>query len=613
MSNQNTLVDILKIQIDVDRNTLAKTRKDMNSSVIGKNRDLIIKIQKDINMIIDLDLQTLKDILNELNIEDEQEKEHMYQGIESIRWILTINKEKDLTFEISARQVAVFNAFVNKLNKVKETIKVYSKEQQAQLDKMEEIINKYINLLEMLSNKDNQEFVTDVELLTTLFRSSNLLPMKRREVLTDLLKYNQQIYNNVLKRNTYTFESKKLEKEDVENTLKLFGYEFEYFDENIKKALLNFGNIRNIREVLEALKENNFPRLSEKNQAFIFASLLVNSNKKTINEVVEFSKNYNLLPIDLSTILLVFINPTQENTYIPNNEVKKKNILKDAITFNSYTNDFYKNCKFLKEVGLEPKMIIKKCKQILIMNHEKLVNNYNLFKSYGFSFYNSNLEIGLLKPSLSCLLSTKFVETADQYIEIMPEGHEYIKNNLSGLTVYREYDNLIFYNIYYSLMNNNEYGDFKFSNGPFNNNSDKLKLRGEITRTGIYKNIPYHNIMEQTKKFITKTIEPQFKNKELFDQCISEIDMKNVLEKSEDISLDDLNKLEKFTDLNCPYRYNIDGVLISKNKVARIFNILKNADLADLENSILYAITYHTILNAEQFEKIKNKIIGRGN
>ena len=45
---------------------------------------------------------------------------------------------------------------------------------------------------------------------------------------------------------------------------------------------------------------------------------------------------------------------------------------------------------------------------------------------------------------------------------------------------------------------------------------------------------------------------------------------------------------------------------ISKLKVQRIFYILVQAGLDNLEDSLLYAITYNTIINQENFDKIKN-------
>ena len=63
--------------------------------------------------------------------------------------------------------------------------------------------------------------------------------------------------------------------------------------------------------------------------------------------------------------------------------------------------------------------------------------------------------------------------------------------------------------------------------------------------------------------------------------------------------------LEEYTDISDPLRYDFDGVLISKQKVLRIFNILKNQQLDGLDDSLLFAITYNSILDQESLDKIK--------
>ena len=74
-----------------------------------------------------------------------------------------------------------------------------------------------------------------------------------------------------------------------------------------------------------------------------------------------------------------------------------------------------------------------------------------------------------------------------------------------------------------------------------------------------------------------------------------------------DLTTDDeqLEKLEEYTDKNNPYRYNFNGTLISKLKVKRIYNILKNYGLENYEDSLLYAVLYNTIINKINFLSIR--------
>ena len=72
----------------------------------------------------------------------------------------------------------------------------------------------------------------------------------------------------------------------------------------------------------------------------------------------------------------------------------------------------------------------------------------------------------------------------------------------------------------------------------------------------------------------------------------------------------EIEKLEEYTDKNNPVRYNFNGVLISKLKVKRIYNILKNYELENYEDSLLYAVLYNTIINQNDYENIKQIVKG---
>ena len=49
----------------------------------------------------------------------------------------------------------------------------------------------------------------------------------------------------------------------------------------------------------------------------------------------------------------------------------------------------------------------------------------------------------------------------------------------------------------------------------------------------------------------------------------------------------------------------------TKLKVKRIYNILKNYNLHELEDSLLFAVLYNTIINKSDYEKVKQIVKGR--
>ena len=124
---------------------------------------------------------------------------------------------------------------------------------------------------------------------------------------------------------------------------------------------------------------------------------------------------------------------------------------------------------------------------------------------------------------------------------------------MSRILTYSDPKGLLFYNIYASYMETNEYGDDLTPEGPFNK---YFQLRGEITRyagSG-YKNIPYRGVTDENKQEKTMPIDTPIKNKELIDEKVEEVKteckpLKNLLQ-----STTALDKLDQYIDQNNPFR-----------------------------------------------------------
>ena len=245
-----------------------------------------------------------------------------------------------------------------------------------------------------------------------------------------------------------------------------------------------------------------------------------------------------------------------------------------------------------------------------MINHVKLVNNYGKFLSYGFKF--DQTPTGeLTHPAFTFLVSNNFDVITDQFIESGPYGYEYIKNNMSRVSAFTSPDDLVFYNIYASYMDEDYLGRKVIPEGPFViDNGSKPRLRGEITRlSAAHRDNAYRGIQKDNKQEVTMTIDPPISNKEQFDEVVNEYSEYEI----EYISFADdrLKELDKYIDSSNPLRYDFDGVIISKLKVQRILYILEQAGLDNLEDSLLYAITYNTIINQENFDKIKKIVKNR--
>ena len=118
----------------------------------------------------------------------------------------------------------------------------------------------------------------------------------------------------------------------------------------------------------------------------------------------------------------------------------------------------------------------------------------------------------------------------------------------------------------------------------------------------------YQGITVDNKMKKTKSIEIECSSKDEFDRVIKKHRGKE--EKLYNLTFNDewIQSFDAYLDPEYPQRYDFHGVLISKQKVLRIYNILKNEHLDALEDSLFYAITYHSILSKEDVETIQKVI-----
>ena len=207
-------------------------------------------------------------------------------------------------------------------------------------------------------------------------------------------------------------------------------------------------------------------------------------------------------------------------------------------------------------------------------------------------------------PALSFLGSTNFEETIDQFIETSPLGYDYIKDNLSRLKIADPKD-LIFYKIYASYMKQSCMGSPMIPEGPFAFfNSSKLLLRGEITND----NSMYRGLNDNNKQAQTMTVDPVVRNQVFFDKAVRD--------KEADINFYNfrdprIEELDEYIDPTDPLVYDFNGTRISVLKVRRVLYLLHQANVDGLDDSLLYAITYNTIIDQNNFNKIKNMIRSR--
>ncbi|MBR2827828.1 MAG: hypothetical protein IKE70_01170, partial [Bacilli bacterium] len=233
---------------------------------------------------------------------------------------------------------------------------------------------------------------------------------------------------------------------------------------------------------------------------------------------------------------------------------------------------FIKNVDYLETNHYILSDIFDKDKKVFYCDHSLLVKNILILKDYQLLNHDLNTKL------LSILEINNLEEIIDTFIEISDNTYPYLVKN-PWILKELENDKNLMYSIYNSEKNKNGLGAFLKT-------TQDLILRNNLESSEF---IPYTNTII---------------NKDSYNSII--MDYK---EREEEFKYQPIEKLISFIDSNNPFLYNFDGILISRLKVERIYEILVESNYV-LQDSLMYAITYQSLLTEEDYKKIK-KILER--
>ncbi len=531
-----------------------------------------------------------------------EEKKTMKNQLRTIVTILKLNSINGTNMVLDEGQMEVLNIFLRKLHEYISERREFMLKNNIDIEKLTEINDKYKALATTLSNPKNTNFISDMDSLITLFDEVSLPEEERQKIIVSLIKYNRNIFNSKSKTGKKKVNSNLLNTNKVKEIFKKYGYDFSKLSGDIQDKILEFGKLGKIKEVLCTLSKLGLEKLDEGENGYQLMSLVLASDKETIGNTVKFALKKRILNNLLVVMPSAFISSENNNF---NNIGNKKFKIMDSAFINNYKPyivgcdlEFRNNALLLEKYGLSVKYVLDKCPLLLMISSEKLSNNLELFLEYGFSFNGKKKR--LVNSALMALTADNFSEIVDQFIEIHPFGVKYLRDNLSSIKTVKRADDILFYNIYYSRLFEND--DVAFRR-VISNNTEYLCICGNINDRF---RKSYYGINDSNKREITNTIIPIFNAKNRYLEVL-EKDYDRVI----DVSIFDneyIQKINVFSDEVEPLIYNFGGIRISKIKVLRIFNILiKNGILASLD-SLLFAITYNTIISAENYERLSKMI-----
>lgn len=623
LEQQNILINLLKEQVDKNQEFLYGHDDQLDSS-IQENEDLVNHLVSDIKSIDSIDFQKIEKLIRSFTFDNDEAIDVMINEMSLIKEIITMNVEENTTVELESDELEAFDLFLNKVNEV---INI-QKEERASLQKRRDIVlgttNKYVDLITMLTDPNNTSIIRDSSTLHLLFTKRKVSEKEKQRILVDLMKYNHEIFERQLK-NIGIDESSSSEiliKNDVSQLFERYGYQFSLLDVDVQSYILKYGRLSRMEAIFQALNENNFSKIDEISKGKVLFALLISSSKEIIDSNTKLALEKGLQPDDLLQISNSLIkqspytkkeiemffsyagSDSEHDLGISYGDDELLSLVKGA------SDDFSKNIALLESKGLMISVVFDKCKQLLVLSHELLRNNLSLFEKYGFSLMEKNM---VVRPALTALMALNFADIADQFIEIHPLGIYYLRDNLSNLRSNVNPLDILFYNIYQASREQVDSNGKLVAAGPFVEVSDyhivKLQLKGEITRfSKKYKYLPYCGITDLNKMEVTNTIYPVFDNQVEYDSI-----MKNVSSFEIDDSIFDhdyIKAINNYSDQNEPLAYNFSGIRISKLKVLRVFDTLLKNGVTPSIDSLMFAVTYHTIINQEDYDRLEMIIKG---
>ena len=559
------------------------------------------KIKEHINTATILDLEKkiseLKEILDNpnslLNFNLEEIKKYLsefeYANLEYLKQALGLEY-----FLITHNELERIKSIIsNLLAKIKED---YQKEKN-EIDKNTQKVQIIDNLLHNIQNVYNSGYLSsdDLKLLVNILNQYmdisevNKIIGKLCILSINNVEKNNEVDEN-LKEEIQVAPETNIDINKLSEILMEYGYDINIIAAKNINILRKYGVFDNIRNILNILKENNIVIDSKEYQSQ-FCMILAHSDSEIVSNIINNIKED--IKNSKKDVLFqdIFINYLEyPSFFIRNTHAYGRRKSKDSWNDNEFEVGAYKNYlenrAFFTNLGLNMISVIKKSGKILLLPNKKILDNKKVFDTY-------HIPSQIYLSTLSCFNATNPAEAIDQFIEL--NCFEYLLQNFSRV-IFKS-DNLVFYRIIIANIRN--IPAFMESNG-------KLKAYGYITS-------PYNNELGVSALNRSEMVQQYYpKEIQIFDSFINEEEFDN----NWMMALN--NYFIKKLDENYIYdefSYDFHGVIISRYKVLRYYEMLIRKSQAGTKEALLYAICKNSILNEDEYNKIKTcveRLFNRG-
>ncbi len=510
-----------------------------------------------------------------------------------------------LDTNLTETQIDFVRGYIGSLMQMVKDLDQKIKTREALVSKNKEksvVNNEIINGLETLNNKISDPVNEDVldqndfQAFYSIIEDKNIPSDVKKQAIVKFIKYNADRISNTPKQNN------KVSIEDIKDLFSSYGFndpkEVEFINKN-RKELEARSDLQNMNSILSFMKDNKI--IKRFDIGSLLSICLVGSYESVRDTYKKLDKEHKLCDFYFQTPG-AWVNNTlkQENKKIRYGGVSTKENPKSLYyaARKISLEDIELNEEFLKEKGFNIDLQSKEnLGKLLTTPHYKLLQNYELCRSYGLYQDKNSL------TNISPLYGSCIEEKMDRLIEAGLFNCDGVSKNVYGRYVNRYPSSIIttsdaaitYYSYLRSIYSPDEYYSTIFSD----------------TRNGMLKKNVVPKFAKKDGKY-DKFVDTNFVNVMLpreneYDKILSESDNitydENVFHEK---AVFDLERQFRVRDND--YIYNIDGILVSRNKVLRTLSILMNKGVNIANEEVMYAITKGMFLSKDSLERISNKV-----
>lgn len=513
--------------------------------------------------------------------------------------------EFGLDTNLTETQIDFVRGYIGSLMQMVKDLDQKIKTREALVSKNKEksvVNNEIINGLETLNNKISDPVNEDVldqndfQAFYSIIEDKNIPSDVKKQAIVKFIKYNADRISNTPKQNN------KVSIEDIKDLFSSYGFndpkEVEFINKN-RKELEARSDLQNMNSILSFMKDNKI--IKRFDIGSLLSICLVGSYESVRDTYKKLDKEHKLCDFYFQTPG-AWVNNTlkQENKKIRYGGVSTKENPKSLYyaARKISLEDIELNEEFLKEKGFNIDLQSKEnLGKLLTIPHYKLLQNYELCRCYGLYQDKNSL------TNISPLYGSCIEEKMDRLIEAGLFNCDGVSKNVYGRYVNRYPSSIIttsdaaitYYSYLRSIYSPDEYYSTIFSDA----------------RNGMLKKNVVPKFAKKDGKY-DKFVDTNFVNVMLpreneYDKILSESDNitydENVFHEK---AVFDLERQFRVRDND--YIYNIDGILVSRNKVLRTLSILMNKGVKIANEEVMYAITKGMFLSKDSLERISNKV-----